>query len=353
MAKNKWIYCSSKVQNELPSPPQLLLENAEIVKHNPVRDVFFKDGYFIKCDYRKRHGFEKEFKAAQQLAKKNIATVEHLACGSHKNCNYLITRALEDSQTVEEYLLKSPADELFKGAFAGFLDLWRNSPFFHTDAHLGNLLYQPGKNSLTLVDVRGVKKRSLWKKRYHGCPADVARFIFNFRGSLSCAEVLDLLTQNLCSEPEKVFQKMLKKECARILKEWPKRSRQLFSGYPKFSRITGENMLVLSAFQGTYLQYPEETSPDAGSEFAASFFLSLLQIPHRRVCAADLNTNRLRREPERSGVPVSPEELSHLQYALEQCGLENSPSRWQNIGGIPYLTDISPLISMPLFTQRS
>ena len=67
MSQDKWFFDSREAKNELPFPPQRLLDGAVMVKHNPVREVFFNGGYFIKRDSRKSHTFAKEFSAAQKL----------------------------------------------------------------------------------------------------------------------------------------------------------------------------------------------------------------------------------------------------------------------------------------------
>lgn len=318
-----------------------------MVKHNPVREVFFNSGYFIKRDSRKSHTFAKEFSAAQKLHRRKIAVVEHLAHGKCEDGNYLITRGVPDSVTVEDHLFAQPVTEKFMDEFVNFLRIWKRSGFFHTDAHLGNVLYVPQNGEFTLVDVRGVRKKLLWEQLWFRCPTDVMRFIFNLRGHISFSRIEELLREFGCRYPQRSLQEMVKAESARLLKEWDKRKRQLFNAYPKFSCQNGKN-LVAAQYQENYTMFPEESSDNAGAEFAASFFLTLFQIPHRRVCAVNLEKNLLRRAPELSGIPGD-EDIREAAMPLDMCGLPHKGSDWRYYRGMAALNDLSNIISARMF----
>ena len=347
MSKDKWIFDSREVQSELPDPPQRLLEGAVMVKHNPVREVFFQSGYFIKRDSRKNHSFAKEFAAAQRLQRHKIAVVEHLAHGTCEEGNYLITRGVNDAVTVEDYLFEQPVTEKFMTEFIDFLRQWKRSGFFHTDAHLGNVLYIPEKSEFTLVDVRGVRKKFLWEDLWFRCPDDVMRFIFNLRGHVTFTRIGELLSLFNCRYPQRMIRDMLKAESARLLKEWDKRKRQLFNAYPKFSCQNGKS-LVAAQYKENYTMFPEEDSENAGAEFAASFFLTLFQIPHRRVCAVNLEKNKVRRAPELRGDPNG-ENIREAALPLDMCGLPHADTDWRCFRGMAALNNLNNIIQARMF----
>lgn len=347
MSKDKWIFDSREVENELPHPPQRLLDGAVMVKHNPVREVFFHNGYFIKRDSRKNHTFAKEFAAAQKLRRRKIAVVEHLAHGKCEDGNYLITRGVNSAVTVEDHLFEHPVSEKFTAELIDFLRQWKRSGFFHTDAHLGNILYVPEKSEFTLVDVRGVRRKLLWESLPFCCPADVMRFIFNLRGHVTFAKIEELFSMFNCRHPRHILQEMLKAESARLLKEWDKRKRQLFNAYPKFSCQNGKS-LVAAQYKDNYTMFPAEESENAGAEFAASFFLTLFQIPHRRVCAVDLEKNQVRRAPELQGTPDT-ENIHEAAMPLDMCGLSHEISDWRCFRGMAALNDLNNIIRARMF----
>ena len=65
---NRYFFASPELRSELPDDPEILLKDAVTVKQNPVRDVRFNSGYFIKTDRRRFHGFKGEFNAAMKLS---------------------------------------------------------------------------------------------------------------------------------------------------------------------------------------------------------------------------------------------------------------------------------------------
>lgn len=330
-------FASPEARKQLPENLKTLLSGGTPVKHNPVRDVFKKDGFFIKIDHRKFHTFTHEFSIALALQKAGFPVVEHLACGRCGRDNFLITRELENSVTAGEFLDSGNDKDDFITSFTALMQKWQDSKFFHNDPHFGNLLYVPEKNLPVLVDVHDIKQRLFSGKRR----TDISRFIFNLRGKTSHATLLELWKKFHVTDPEEHFDRLLQLEIRRLKAEWKKRHDQLFSAYPKFSTRCGD-WLVASSYKENFSGFPEETVSGAGTYFAASFFLTLFQIPHRRCIAVNCKNNSVRFEAELSGTPPETE-AAHLLYQLRQCGFETENSDIRLRHNIAALNDISPI----------
>lgn len=330
-------FASPEARKQLPENLNTLLTGGTPVKHNPVRDVFKKNGFFIKIDHRKFHTFTREFNTAQALHKAGFPVVEHLACGRYGRDNFLITRELENSVTAEDFLNSGDDKKDFIQSFTDLMRKWQDSKFFHNDPHFGNLLYVPGKNLPVLVDVHDIRQRLFRCERR----SDISRFIFNLRGKTAHSTLLELWKQFHVDAPEKHFDCLLQQEIRRLKAEWKKRYSQLFSAYPKFSTRYG-NWLVASQYRECFTGFPEETVSDAKTYFAASFFLTLFQIPHRRCIAVNCENNSVRFEAELTGSP-SETETVNLQHQLKLCGFELEYSSFRMRHDVAALNDISPI----------
>ena len=330
-------FASPEAKAQLPENLNTLLTGGIPVKYNPVRDVFKKNGFFIKTDHRQFHTFTREFNTALALQRAGIPVVEHLACGKSGKDNFLITCELENAVTAEEFLNSGDDKKDFIRSFTALMQKWQDSKFFHADPHFGNLLYVPEKNLTVLVDVHDIRMR-LFRRRHR---ADISRFIFNLRGRTPHHTLLELWEKFHIADPEKHFDRLLKQEIRRLKTEWNKRCGQLFSAYPKFSARCG-NWLVASQYKDSFTGFPEETVPGAKEYFAASFFLTLFQIPHRRCIALNCENNSIRFEAELDGTPPVTE-AENLLHQLQLCGfeLENSDIRLRH--GVAALNDISPI----------
>ncbi len=336
-------FSSPEIKKELPSDLSAFIHSGEVVKHNPVREVFKSAGYFIKLDYRKFHTFTHEFNIAQALNRAGIPVVEHLAYGRLGNENFLITRELAYSVTVEEFLSTATDTKAFLNGFTDLMTLWQNSNFVHTDPHFGNLLRTPASSLPVLVDVHDVKRRIFpWRKR-----SDISRFIFNLRGRIEHSAILELFAKFNIAEPEKLFDSLLTEEIIRLKSEWDKRRRQLFNAYPKFSVQQGK-YLVASAYIQNFESLPDEYSSDAGKLFAASFFLSLFQIPHRRCIAFNRENNTVKFEAPLSGTPDAAA-CSVLKKQLALCGFAVDAATFRLRKNLAALNDISQIAVSPLF----
>ena len=336
-------FASPEIKNELPADLSAFIHSGQAVKHNPVRDVFKTDGFFIKLDHRKFHTFTHEFNIARKLSCAGIPVVEHLAYGRIGNENFLITRELAQAVTVEEFLTTATDTKAFLNGFTGLMTLWQNSNFVHADPHFGNLLWTPASSLPVLVDVHDVKRRLLpWRKR-----GDISRFIFNLRGKIEHSVILELFAKFDIAQPEKLFDSLLTREIIRLKSEWGKRRRQLFSGYPKFSVQRGK-YLVASAYSQNFENLPDEYSSDAEKLFAASFFLTLFQIPHRRCVALDRENSTVKFEAPLSGTPDAAA-CTMLKKQLASCGFAVDTATFRLRKNLAALNDISQIAVSPLF----
>ena len=336
-------FASPKIKQELPADLPAFIHSGRQVKHNPVRDVFKTDGYYIKLDYRKFHTFTHEFNIAQALNRAGIPVVEHLAYGRINNENFLITRELDQALTVEEFLNTDADTGAFLNGFTELMTMWQNSNFIHTDPHFGNLLWTPASTLPVLVDVHDVKRRIFpWVKR-----SDINHFIFNLRGKAAHPIILELFAKFDRRSPEKLFDTLLKQEIIRLKSEWNKRRNQLFSAYPKFS-VQQEKYLVSSAYIQEFEARPDVPSPNAEQLFAASFFLSLFQIPHRRCIALNRENHTVKFEAELSGTPDAAL-CNVLKKQLGSCGFTVDASTFSLRKNLAALNDISEIAASPLF----
>ena len=336
-------FASQEAKLQLPEDLNTLLDGGVPVKHNPVRDVFKKDGFFIKIDHRKFHTFTREFNTALALQKSGFPVVEHLAYGRYGNDNFLITRELENAVTAEEFLNSGDDKKNFINSFTTLMKNWQNSKFFHTDPHFGNLLYVPEKNLPVLVDVHDIK-RQLFNSRQR---RDIIRFIFNLRGKVEYSTLYELWKTFYIADPEALFDRLLQQEICRLKSDWKKRRSQLFSAYPKFSTQCGQ-WLTASQYKENFTDFPEETVSNAKAYFAASFFLTLFQIPHRRCIAVNCQNNSVKFEAELNGTPPE-KDVKNLLFQLRQCGFELDSSSVRLRHNTAALNDISPVVNDPLF----
>ena len=330
-------FASPEAKAQLPENLNTLLTGGSPVKHNPVRDVFKKNGFFIKTDHRKFHTFTREFNTALALQTSGIPVVSHLAYGRCGRDNFLITCELENAVTAEEFLNSGSDKKDFIESFTALMQKWQDSKFFHADPHFGNLLYVPEKNLTVLVDVHDIRMR-LFRSKYH---SDIIRFIFNLRGKTTHRNLLELWKKFHVADPEKHFDRLLKQEISRLKAEWNKRRNQLFSAYPKFSTQCG-NWLAASQYKDSFTEFQEEKVTDANAYFAASFFLTLFQIPHRRCIALDRENNSVRFEAVLNGTPPETE-TENLLHQLRLCGFELESSAVRLRHGIAALNDVSPI----------
>ena len=252
------------------------------VKSNPVREVRTDGEFFYKLDRRGGYALKCEFAAARLLAERGVPAVEHLRLDKTSAGWRLVTRALPDAVTVREYAAKHIPDVKFRTDFAVFVRDFLRTGLDHRDMHIGNILYQESERRFVLVDLRSVKPWRWWWRRL---PYDICRAPLELRRELKRHEICAMLKIIGIKEAEAFFDRALATEAAALRRMWKKRRKQLFSAYPKFSRLE-DGVLVLAEVAGEELKRLEWT-PGTPDDFAESFYEDLAELPHRRVLAFD------------------------------------------------------------------
>ena len=252
------------------------------VKNNPVREVRTDSEFFYKLDRRGGHALKCEFAAAKLLESKYVPVVKHLWIGKIPEGWLLVTRALPGAATVREYVETRVPDARFRTDFAVFVRDFLRTGLDHRDMHTGNILYQESQKRFVLVDVRAVRPWRWWWRRM---PYDICRAPLELRRELKRHEVCAMLRIIGVKDAESFFDRGLRTEAAALRRMWPKRRRQLFGAYPKFSRRE-DGLLVLAGVPAEALTRLEWIHGGA-DDFAASFYADLAEVPHRRVLAFD------------------------------------------------------------------
>lgn len=256
------------------------------VKSNPVREVRTDGEYFYKLDRRGGHALKCEFAAAELLAERRVPAVEHLRLDRISAGWLLVTRALPGAVTVRDYAAKHVPDVKFRTDFAVFIRDFLRTGLDHRDLHIGNILYQEPEQRFVLVDLRSVRPWRWWWRRM---PYDICRAPLELRRELKRHEICAMLKIVGVRDAEAFFDRALETEAAALGRMWKKRRRQLFSAYPKFSRLEG-GVLVLAELSGEELKRLE-WAPGTPDDFAESFYEDLAELPHRRILAWDAAKN--------------------------------------------------------------
>ena len=321
MSYIKWQHHTPPAANILERTPELIAAGT-VVKANAVRKVIKSGDYFIKIDLRPTHPFTGEFAIAQALTGAGIPVVEHLACGSDGNANYLITRALPDAVELAEMRDTIVPDEKFLHPLCDFLTAFANSNFIHNDFHCGNILYANGR--FTLVDVRAVRRKWWWDQ----CRLHPGAFhpLAEFRSRLSASKMQELFTRCGIRDARKFYRRMWQECAAALFKEWEKRKTQLFAAYPKFSTLQGDK-LCRTRSKVELSCCREFTSPLAAEVFALGLFLELAGIPSSPVVAVDLANQKYFLAPAGNGVPGAAA-ISEADENLACFKLSLPPELW-------------------------
>ena len=300
----RWSFASDAVRAELGESPETLLESGEEVKANPVRRVVRSGGYFLKCDRRGAARFHSEWKSAKLLESQGIPVVEYLACGESSRGGCLITRALPDSESVAEYywrtFVRDGADpEPFLALFAPFLKHILESGLFHTDFHLGNILYDKVKRSFVLVDALGVRRAGFLDRQFRAYR--MRRVAMELREILSRERMTAFLAACGIPNADAFYDRALDREADALWREWPKRRRQILAGYPKFTRKIDGVLHAVNPLrelgETVDCEIREGEPAELEKLFLAHFFLQMALIPHRRAAGFDPENGRLYLEP--------------------------------------------------------
>ena len=300
-----WRFVNPEAERELGSHPEQVPESATLVKPGAVRQVFRAGNLFWKVAPHGGSCALSELDSAVLLAQYGIPTVEYLAGGLGENGeSILITRAFPDSFSVLAYVEKEftyggKDGRLFRRKFVEFLRPLLDGRIFHPDFHLGNVLYSVSRDAFALVDVYKVRRANLLDRfrRYR-----MNRIVLELRSGVPAAEMIELLARAGIPAPEHFWRTGLVREKHAIDREWPRRERQILSGYPKFIRREGALWRSVDASGDVLpLEHCERIRlSEAGlrKQLLEHFRMQLDLVRHRRVAAVDWREGVLYREPE-------------------------------------------------------
>ena len=177
-----------------------------------------------------------EFRSLALLQSKGVAAVLPVSCGWMFGHGILLTRALNNSRTMEELWLQiSENDERRKKLLSGLSALLQelfSAEIFHPDLHFGNILAveEDKITRCALVDVHGVKaKRKLSFARQMA----MLRMLSGLARDLRQNEIVTLL-QPLFPEGDfkylgKIWQEINKSAVRQMRRKWPDRRRKILN----------------------------------------------------------------------------------------------------------------------------
>ena len=356
----KWVFSTFDAENELGGEPQQLLESAQQVKANPVRKVFCTGDFYIKIDLRSGGHLKREWKSAELLRRKGVPVVDYLAFGVSPQGEMVVTRTLEGSVSVKDWLSEKMCSGVteaeltpFAENYACFVRSVIDAGVFHPDFHVGNVLYVPELDQLTLVDVSEVRRQyffdrwRLWR---------MIGSVQAFRRVFSREGMLRLLTLAGARDAESMWRKLLKESARHLLHSWPKRSKQMLEGHPRYAVKENGWLRVVDAC-GRPLEFKENDTmttmslEESRKRYLADFFLYLANIPHQRLLAWNPEMGELRLEEiSGKGIEAIPTEL---QERLEPLGLKTALEDWiVDEDGIILLKDCTKVMAFPVLMQE-
>lgn len=307
-----------------------LLKDGTLVKENPVRQVYKNGQFFLKLDTRGIPRLEREWKSALLLENLHIQTVKHLSLLSVRRGGLLITEAWPQADSVADYYyryiengVESPLP--FLEHFALFVKKILHSQIFHPDFHIGNVLYSRSLNAFALVDVAGVRPKTWIDRSFRHYAME--RIVMELRSRLSDVQMLDLLRLADIPEPDFFWKQALKKEKQRLFKEWPKRCKQIWAGYAKFTERRGDLLLTVNPLREISDIRERQTQESGKAVFLSHFFLQLALIPHRRVYGYNTRDDIVYMDQE-SSRRATALESNDLRSRLSLLGILTQPDDW-------------------------
>ena len=291
---------------------QSLAVNAA-VKQNPVRTVFkVDDSFYVKLErpagfWRKLCNFlspkaAREFITARALETANVSVVKHLGWASNGAASMLLTEAMPDSCSVQEYwhreiVYGNVSPKNFLENFAQFLKQFFVSGFYHPDFHTGNILYSPSNKRFALVDVYGISRPEKLSPRQL---AELSGIFIELSRALSVSEATAFITRvrNELSpgQARQLWLDGLRQSGEKARKNWSKRQKQIEENYSKFIEVftVGENEFLVrklpgpaitvkledipNRLNGNYFDIMRLTRAEAADLWLESFRLELLGI---------------------------------------------------------------------------
>ena len=171
-----------------------------------------------------------------------------------------------------------------------------------------------------------------------------------FRRVFSRDGMLHLLTLAGVRDAEAMWQKLLRESARHLLHSWPKRSKQMLEGHPRYAVKENGWLRVVDAC-GRPLECEKNVCVKASLEegrkrYLADFFLQLANIPHQKLLAWNPETGELRlEEVVEKRVKEIPKDI---QERLEPLGLHLPPLRWSDDGkGKILLVDFTEVMELP------
>ncbi len=266
-------------------------ENVTLIKSNPVRRVWRDGNLFFKSEKRKPlySKAKREYNSLLLLQKLNIPAVRPVKFYSSGEFDVLVTEnfaadAIDCNSAWEKSAGKDP---VFVSGYFDFVRKILEANIWHPDFHNGNILYSPEKNAFALVDVYGVKKQSL----FHRLPVfrrRMTRIILEAREFIPYAGLKSIYTGITRSGGE-AFDAALKRESAAVLREWPRRRKQILNCYSKFAeKSPNGTFFSLNSARKRYAAAGKKrnTTPEEAEKlWLEHFFLQLNRLPHVKILA--------------------------------------------------------------------
>ena len=359
--KNTWIFTDSFFQERLSGIEDKIefsiIENecdfgnekAHLIKQNPVRQVFQGNDFFYKRTFKDDNTLFLEFQRTLDMNKVGIPCVKCAALGYTQEGVFLVTQAQKDTVQLDKYLEKNSLDEKMLASFKNFILNLLAHKISHDDFHLGNILYNPIENNFYLVDVLKCKtsKVSLWYNWF--AKKKIVRIFCLLRDKLQLFTIEKCLLACKIATPKIFYNSQIKGEVKRIFKEWPKRKKQVLSGYEKFTKKDGDE-LILSIAKMDDFQDAKIVSGNA-SYLVADIFLSLMRIPHIRVLKVNLATNKVWLANFTGFDLNDVEAMVEYQNRLEDIlPIKTSQEDWSSSDIYPVVfTGYEKIVNLPLF----
>ncbi|MDD3885662.1 MAG: hypothetical protein PHI35_02190 [Victivallaceae bacterium] len=316
-----------------------LLTGAELIKRNAVRQVYRKDGLYIKVDLRGFRRMRSEFLSAKLLGDLGIPAVEPVEWGESGKSGFLVTREFPGSVTALEAFYNSDDRVALATGYAKFIGRIIAAKIYHPDLHTGNVLFAGGE--FRLVDLRGVR-RFRWFDRMR---SDLRRgSLLEFGTEFDDDMLCRLLVLAGSTEPEAELTRLLRHHAERLRGDWPRRTRQILGGYPKFTE-RGDNNILLAVDRlrrTADLKNAEKSDlprEQAEASFVEHFRLELSGIPHRAARGFDPVSGELWLAPRPDGEPLAVNSRNDWRRRLAIHGRVTAPEQWLLVDGRPCLID--------------
>ena len=333
----------------------LALTDDRLVKRSSVRAVYHCGDFFLKFEFgtglmtsfrnRLHPKARQEYGIGRSLAAAGIPAVECLGWGQLGGTNVLVTRALPDCVSVDEYyythIVCSGEDpDGIVSEIAAYLRKFYDAGFLHRDLHFGNILYAPAKHAFALVDLIAISRPG---KLTDAERKTMSRCIVTLRAGLNRTQMLGAIraigAADTDDEAEKFYFDEVRRTARHLVETWPKRRSQILGGYPKFTTalpcsgnpmktillrkdwlsrpiLTPDDIMdgIPAGYERFVFRYPlmipdaDEASAHAAERiFLTSMCLQILRVRHRRVVAF-IRPNELWLEPMPEGlVPAFPD----------------------------------------------